>query len=114
MKHQIFVSKHLPVQTLRNKHYQKIFNLFFYCLLRMLNGITYKEVEIQSTVPHLLEQLIGNSPTITSQLFFKSLLVNGSRGASCFFYSRTLQVSFWNIEIKYRGFFLYCASIFLT
>ena len=39
----------------------------------MLNGITYTEVELQSTVPHL-----------TRQLFFKKLLVNGGRGADCF------------------------------
>ena len=28
IKHQIFVKKHLPVQTPRNKHWQRIFDLF--------------------------------------------------------------------------------------
>ena len=28
IKHQIFVNKHLLVQTKRNKHYQEIFDLF--------------------------------------------------------------------------------------
>ena len=28
IKHQIFVNKHLPFQTPRNKHCQRIFNLF--------------------------------------------------------------------------------------
>ena len=32
----------------------------------MLNSITHAEVEIQSTIPHLIEQFLGNSP-ITSQ-----------------------------------------------
>ena len=28
IKHQIFVNKHLPIQTQRKKYYQKIFDLF--------------------------------------------------------------------------------------
>ena len=48
----------------------------FYCLLCMLNGVTYTEVEIQSTAPHFIElfsrQFFRNSPKITNQLVFKS------------------------------------------
>ena len=48
----------------------------FCCLLYMLNGVTYTEVELQSTAPHLIElfsrQFLRNSPKITNQLFFKS------------------------------------------
>ena len=65
---------------------------------------------IKSTVVHLIEQFLGNSPKITSQLFFESLIVNGSGGAGCLFYGTTLQVSFWNIETNYRKFFLFCTS----
>ena len=50
----------------------------------MLHDIMYTEVEIQSTVPHIIEQFLGNSPKITSQLFSKNFLVNGGGGAACF------------------------------
>ena len=50
----------------------------------MLNGITHTEVEIQNTVPPFIQQFLGNSPKIRSQLFFKNLLVNGSGEAGCF------------------------------
>ena len=44
----------------------------------MLNGVTYTDAEIESTALHLLEllsrQFLGNSPKITNQLFFKSLI----------------------------------------
>ena len=48
----------------------------FYCLLYMSNGVTYTEVELQSTAPHLIKlfsrKFLRNSPKITNQLFFKS------------------------------------------
>ena len=50
----------------------------------MLNDITYTEADAQSTVPHLIEQFLWNSPKITIQLFFKSPHVNESGGTGCF------------------------------
>ena len=52
---------------------------FFYYFFRILNGIAYIETEIQNTVPHLIR-------------------------SCCFLFSRTLQVSFWNMETNYRKF----------
>ena len=84
-KHQILVNKHLPIQAPRNKHWQRISDLFklikkdttvinilflhccyhfsawyfafwcFYC--KILNGITYTYAETQSTALHLFELL---------------------------------------------------------
>ena len=45
----------------------------------------YTEVEVQSTVPHLIEELLENSPKFTSELFFKNLLVNKGGGDGLFY-----------------------------
>ena len=84
IKHQIFVSKCLPVQTPRNKHQQRTCDLFklinrdtrviinilfqrccyhfsasgcFYCLFHMINSVTYIDTKIQNTALHLFELL---------------------------------------------------------
>ena len=80
----------------------------------MLNGVTYAEVEIQSTLLHLIEKLLGNYQKITDQLLFKNLLVNGGGGRVALFCSRTLQVGFCNNETNFRKLCLYCVDNILN
>ena len=70
----------------------------FYFLFHMFNGVTYREVEIQSTVPCLIEQFLGILRKLQATYFSKTSLSMRMEGRVSLFYSRSLQVSFWNIK----------------
>ena len=96
IKHQIFVNRHLPVQTQQkiniSKKYPICSNLliqccyyhfstlcqfaswWFYCLFHMLNGITCIKAEFQSTAPHLIEQVLGILRKLKINYFLKTSL----------------------------------------